>query len=140
MASCSDDGGSASSEATSFESALRNVIAACEAGRVKEVEIFLRPESSAAEQAAFVDSIVADPAVWRSSFLDEREAYHDFLETFSGEPDVQEALVEGEVPPSLRLELTSTDDARALLARIRDDPIVLTVNDGGGMCDEVLDR
>lgn len=92
---------------------------------------YFRIDSTPPDRQHVIDLIASHDAVVEWKYLDEHAAYLDFVETFRDQPDVRDALHEGEVPTSVQFVVRSFEQAGPLIERIEAFDVVLNAEVAG---------
>ena len=94
-----------------------------------EFIVFVNPEAEPAQEQAIRDALEASPAVEAFDYIDQQEAYEEFVELFRNTPEMIDAVSPEILPPSFRVVPVDPDaDAiRALGAQFENRPGVFRV-------------
>lgn len=69
-----------------------------------DVSVFLNPDATAAERADVVAWVEDQEGVVRTRFIDQEEAYEEFVELYADSPEMIAAIEADDLPPSIRVE------------------------------------
>lgn len=94
-----------------------------------EFIIFINADATAEQEQAISDKLTESPAVESSTYVDQQQAYEEFVEMFERTPEMIEAVDPEIMPPSFRVVPVDPDAAsiRAIGEQFENEPGVFRV-------------
>jgi cell division transport system permease protein len=92
-------------------------------GSVREdvsVEAFM-PNATSEELDAFANKVEGWPEVFEATEVSEQEAFAEFKDKFSDQPELYEDLDQGVLPPSVQIQLKDPSTATAVAERLKQE-------------------
>jgi cell division transport system permease protein len=92
-----------------------------------EVSIFMKPDSTPAQQEAVEAQLRGMPEVKEVRFVSKAEAYEEFKKLFANSPDLVESVTPDSLPPSYRVVPKAAEQAELIGEPFKDQPGVYDV-------------
>ena len=85
-----------------------------------EISVFMKPDAAPSEIDGVRQELLANPEVKKVRYVDKHEAYGEFREMFSNQPDLTESVTEDNLPPSFRVVPKHAEEVDSIGDRFKD--------------------